>query len=243
MSVHRNLTGADLHEPKGADTALSGQVYVANGTGGGVWTDASTIITNTAFTTGDLKNTHKTAADAGWVMWSDGSIGDASSSATIRANADTSSLFTLYWNSYSNTLCPVSGGRGVSAAADFAAHKRLSVPVGAGRAFGLAGTGSGLTARTLGDGSIGSETRSLVTANLPAYTPTGTVSSVMNYPGTSGIVQVTGTNNVGVGGTATGGQLVTANITSTFTGVAQGGTSTSFSIVPPMTYINVMIKL
>ncbi len=32
------MTGADLHEPKGAATATSGQVYVANGSGSGTWT-------------------------------------------------------------------------------------------------------------------------------------------------------------------------------------------------------------
>lgn len=35
---HRNITGADNHEPKGIETASSGQVYVANGSGSGAWT-------------------------------------------------------------------------------------------------------------------------------------------------------------------------------------------------------------
>lgn len=39
MALHKDLTGAELHEPKGADTATSGQVYVANGSGSGTWTD------------------------------------------------------------------------------------------------------------------------------------------------------------------------------------------------------------
>lgn len=34
---HRNLTGADLHEPKGVATASNRQVYVANGAGSGTW--------------------------------------------------------------------------------------------------------------------------------------------------------------------------------------------------------------
>lgn len=38
MTAHASLTGADLHEPKGAASAASGQVYVANGSGSGVWT-------------------------------------------------------------------------------------------------------------------------------------------------------------------------------------------------------------
>lgn len=65
----------------------------------------------------------------------DGStIGDGSSGGTARANADTVTLFTLLWNSIAQTELPIqdsSGGastRGASAAADFAAHKRLSLP-------------------------------------------------------------------------------------------------------------------
>lgn len=35
MAEHSTLTGASLHEPKGAATASSGQVYVADGAGSG----------------------------------------------------------------------------------------------------------------------------------------------------------------------------------------------------------------
>lgn len=37
MPEHKDLTGADLHEPKGVDSASAGQVYVADGLGSGVW--------------------------------------------------------------------------------------------------------------------------------------------------------------------------------------------------------------
>ncbi len=39
MALHKDLTGAELHEPKGASTAAAGSVYVANGSGSGAWTD------------------------------------------------------------------------------------------------------------------------------------------------------------------------------------------------------------
>lgn len=39
MPLHRDLTGAELHEPKGVESALSGTVYVANGSGSGVWSN------------------------------------------------------------------------------------------------------------------------------------------------------------------------------------------------------------
>ena len=35
---HSTLTDPYLHEPKGVSSASSGQVYIANGTGSGVWT-------------------------------------------------------------------------------------------------------------------------------------------------------------------------------------------------------------
>lgn len=37
MPEHRDLTGADLHEPKGVASASSGTAYFANGTGSGSW--------------------------------------------------------------------------------------------------------------------------------------------------------------------------------------------------------------
>lgn len=38
MAQHKDLTGSDLHEPKGATSASSGMVYVADGAGSGAWT-------------------------------------------------------------------------------------------------------------------------------------------------------------------------------------------------------------
>lgn len=38
MAHHKDLTGTDLHEPKGVASATSGQVYVADGAGSGTWT-------------------------------------------------------------------------------------------------------------------------------------------------------------------------------------------------------------
>lgn len=37
MALHKDITGADLHEPKGVATATSGQVYQADGAGSGTW--------------------------------------------------------------------------------------------------------------------------------------------------------------------------------------------------------------
>ena len=65
---------------------------------------------------------------AGWILERGNSIGDASSGATERANADTQALFTLLWVNTSYGLQNSSGStasRGASAAADYAAHCRL----------------------------------------------------------------------------------------------------------------------
>lgn len=118
--------------------------------------------------TGDIKYTAKVAADAGWVLLNDGSIGSAGSAATTRANADTVDLFTLLWNNYTNANCPVSGGRGANAAADYAANKTLTLPLFRGRVLGVSGAGAGLTARTAGT-AVGEETHLLTVAELPAH--------------------------------------------------------------------------
>lgn len=37
MAVHSQLTGDDLHEPKGVESATAGELYVADGAGSGAW--------------------------------------------------------------------------------------------------------------------------------------------------------------------------------------------------------------
>lgn len=46
MALHKDLTGTDLHEPKGIAAASSGQVYVADGLGSGAWTSKNADILN-----------------------------------------------------------------------------------------------------------------------------------------------------------------------------------------------------
>lgn len=73
------------------------------------------------------------SAPDGSLKCNGGTIGSASSGGTSRANADTSALFALIW-ALDATEYPItdSGGagstRGASAAADFAANKRLPLP-------------------------------------------------------------------------------------------------------------------
>lgn len=39
MPLHKDLTGAELHEPKGVESAIAGTVYVADGVGSGQWSN------------------------------------------------------------------------------------------------------------------------------------------------------------------------------------------------------------
>jgi hypothetical protein len=46
-TLHSAVTDPDIHEPKGASTALAGQVYVADGAGSGAWQAQAVLPTNT----------------------------------------------------------------------------------------------------------------------------------------------------------------------------------------------------
>lgn len=70
-------------------------------------------------------------APTGWVLWF-GTIGSASSGASNRSNADTEALYKQLWDTFANSEAPVTGGRGASAAADFAANKPIAFPDGRG---------------------------------------------------------------------------------------------------------------
>ena len=90
-------------------------------------------------------------------------------------------------------------------------------------------------------GTQDNQNYTILTANLPAYTPTGSVASTLNGgSGNQGLQSGTG-GSVNIGGTGSGGTNVALSITSTFTGVAQGGTSTPFGIIPNAIIANKII--
>lgn len=78
-------------------------------------------------TTGAMQFRPTSEALPGWVIANGTTIGDGSSAATQLADASAVNLFAWHWTNFSNSQCPVSGGRGASAAADFAAHKTIQV--------------------------------------------------------------------------------------------------------------------
>jgi hypothetical protein len=102
----------------------------SSGGGGG----GGTVTADQAFQTGDVLWLPRSGLRASWVRANGRTIGSAGSGATERANADTAALFADLWNNYANVVCPVSGGRGASAAADYAASKTIGLPDLRGRA-------------------------------------------------------------------------------------------------------------
>jgi len=119
--------------------------------------------------TGDVIETYRSAADPGWVVMDDGTIGNTGSGGTTRANPDTQPLFNMFWPFAG---CTIAGGKGASAAADWAALKAISIPKRRSRFTGGAGAGSGLTARNVGD-ALGSEITGPVNVGISFMGPPG----------------------------------------------------------------------
>ena len=218
----------------------------SSGGGGGAVVDATTILA-----TGDIKVRYGTGVLSGFVRANARTIGSATSGATERANSDTQALFEYLWNTDANLT--VSTGRGASSAADWAANKTITLPDWRGRALAalddMGNTAAGrLTATYFGTSAIvlgaagGSESKAVITANLPPYTPSGTnaggQSSTPQVPG--GVLEGAGTNRVFWSNSRSSLAL---DAQPTFTGVAQGGTSTPVAIASPMMLATLYIKL
>lgn len=181
---------------------------------------------NTIFATGDSMFQPVSGTRSGWVRDNFRTIGSATSGASERANADCQALFEYYWNTYSDTLCPVVGGRGANAAADWAANKQITTldMRGVG-SLGLDDMGNSAASRLASapfvngnattPGSIcGENTHTLTKAEAP----TGLFT--LTDPGHIHTLHVT--NNVfagGPNGTSPGGVSGTVNIDSATTGI------------------------
>lgn len=194
-------------------------------------------------------------APLSFVMADGRTIGDATSGATNRANADTVGLFTLLWNITTNAQCAVSGGRGASAAADYAAHKTLALPNHSGRGMAgrddLSGTAAGVWP--------GATVRAAVGGGLTAQASTTINSSGVNninfgspyFTQTYGAITSAGSS---AGGNSGGSQYAYLNDQVTVQGyttlnanfsifVSGSGTSGVFNIVQPTIVVDVIIAL
>lgn len=145
----------------------------SSGEGGGG--EGGGVDPNAIHQTGDIIWKPVSGVRTGWVRANARTIGSASSGATERANADTQPLYEFLWNNFSNDICPVTGGRGANAAADFAANKAIGLIDMRGRApFGLDDMGSSaagvITDGTSAAASGGAEKQTLSRSALPNIT-------------------------------------------------------------------------
>jgi len=175
------------------------------------------------FATGMEMDFHGTTAPAGWVLASGRTIGNAASGGTERANADTSALFTALWNAYGNTVCPVSGGRGGSAAADFAANKTITLPdkrgrvsvgrdnMGGSTAGRVTAAGSGINGTTMG-ATGGDEKVTLARSALPNIALTVSGSTSTDGAHTHDLRIVVNHNESGTGRVGSGSNFNDANV-------------------------------
>jgi len=90
----------------------------------------------------------------------------------------------------------------------------------------------------------GSQSRVLLSANLPPYTPVGTVAGTVSYANPLVTIVGGGSQQFTGGGASLFGNITGPSyISATFTGTAQGGTSTAFSIIQPTKTSNYIIKI
>lgn len=185
-------------------------------------TNLTAAIQSSGWSTGDVKLSMKTVADPGWIMVNDGTIGSGASGATY-ANANAQALFLLLWGNVSDAFAPVVGGRGGSAAADWAANKKITLTKMLGRALAISGAGAGLTARALGE-NLGEEGHVQTTAEVAPHTH-----DIQYFSP----------------GTAPGGQ--TGFMNDQVNAVSKTTTSTpaaaAANVMQPTSFLNAMIKL
>lgn len=111
-------------------TAAALEAFIQTGALDALATIAGQYTFKTGMRTGHVGAT----APTGFVLGEGGSIGNGTSGGTERANDDTADLFALLWNDHDNAALPIQdsagapSSRGASAAADFAANKRMPLP-------------------------------------------------------------------------------------------------------------------
>ncbi|TPM37055.1 hypothetical protein [Mesorhizobium sp. B2-3-2] len=114
------------------------------------------------FQTGDIKTAWRASVPSGFVRLNGRTIGQASSGATERANADCQALFLFLWTE--DSALAVSGGRGATAAGDWAAAKTIALPDWRGRTpIGMDSMGNAASGRVT-DAQLGSDSDTLGSA-------------------------------------------------------------------------------
>jgi microcystin-dependent protein len=248
--------------PNGANGIDNIQVIGPSGGGGG----GGTVDPTTILATGDMKVAYGTGILSGFVRANGRTIGSSTSGATERANADCSALFQYLWGADANLA--VSGGRGASAAADWAANKTITLPDIRGRTLAglddMGNTAAGrLTATYFGTAATvlgaagGGESQTLTASQLAPHRHAVTLTD----PGHShtsnaaiGPAANTTPNGAGAGGTINAA-AVFATINSATTGISihafdstsnatdLAGSGAPHNIVQPTMLASIYIKL
>jgi len=165
----------------------------------------------------------------GWIAMNDGTIGNAASNATSRANIDTFPLFDLIWRTFqgSQTLAPMftSGSSpvayGVTSFADFNANNQLMLTVQAGRVI------AGVSGSHLIGTSGGADTHTNTIGEMANHFHTVAISGVVQNYAASGAASTYNT---------------TGPSTTTFNTSAVGG-GAAWDVRQPTVYQNILIKL
>lgn len=222
-------------------------IGASSGGGGGSPVDPTTIAA-----TGDIKAVYGTGTLTGWVRLNGRTIGSSTSGATERANADVQALFSYLWGTDANLA--VSGGRGASAAADWAANKTIALPDFRSRAIaGLGDMGnsdnalfSGVTftrgtSTSLG-ALLGASRHTNTVAEMPSHNHT------LHDPGHIHgytIANQAYTAAVGGGATSFATNATAANTASSTTGITidAAGSGTAWDSVSPFALVTIYVKL
>jgi microcystin-dependent protein len=169
-SVHVRLTDSSGNVQYDNPSVLV--IGASSGSGGGAGVDPTTLVS-----TGDLKFKYGTGTLSGYVRANGLTIGNATSGATERANADTQALFIFLYGADPNLV--VSGGRTGNALNDYNANKTIALPdargrvlsalddMGAANSSRLATVFSG-TDTTLGAAG-GGQNQTISVAQIPAH--------------------------------------------------------------------------
>lgn len=186
--------------------------------------------------TGEMQ--HRMLADVipGWVVLNGTSIGNAASGATQLASSQAQLLFQYLWNGFSNTQCPVSGGRGATALADFNANKTITITAMQGiGVIGVDGMGGVTTGHLVGvpvaSGAV-TTPGSIVGQNLHTLILSEMASHAHNFSSTTGTMNQSDPHNHGA--SVSGGVLGSnGSISGTGTGATSalnGATAITVSI-------------
>lgn len=228
------------------DTTMQVLGPSSGGGGGGSTVDPTTIAS-----TGDEKTRYGTGVISGWVRENGLTIGNATSGATERANSDTQVLWIYLYTTDANLA--VSGGRTGNALNDYNSSKQLTLPDMRGRVNGfLADMGNSastvLTAASCASPTVlgfacGNQTFTILTTNLPAYTP-----SFVSTPTWAGVfrnyaVPAVGGEHFFVSQVSGDGAAGSGTFISNTALSPQGGASTPFALLQPMMLKTIYVKL